>query len=203
MFSLERIGKFNAKIHCLLGILGLVNKKEFTDRLVLAGNSARKFAETLDYVKVKLPNNMVFTLQEYNDQRGHQSKDRKLKFLGGRFLDPSELRCLSAERAAALLWVDGQLPAWINVNVINYTADSTEIFLLFSKSLVAAEERKLPPDYGMEPNNLLVPFRIRGPWMQDWIKKRKNEWKLVLANCSFGSISHWFRRFIKMQLKNE
>lgn len=164
-----------------------MNKEDFTDRLILAGNTARKFAETLDYVNVKLPDKLVFTLQEYNDQLGRQSKNGKLKFLGGRFIDPSELKCLSASNAASLLWVGGKVPSWINVLPKNYTADTTEIELLFSKSLVPAEEEKLAPDYGMEFNNPLVPFRIRGPWMQEWIKMEKMN-------------SNWFRRIVHSAL---
>ena len=150
-----------------------MDKRAFIDRLILAGSTARKFAETLDYVKVKLPAKLTFTIHKYNDPRGTQSKFGKLKFLGGRFLNPSELKNLSAAKAASLIWVDGKVPSWINVYVKNYNADSTEIMLDFSKTLVPADEAKLSPDIGMKPNNPLVPFRIRGPIRQDWIKREK------------------------------
>jgi hypothetical protein len=150
-----------------------MDKKAFIDRLILAGSTARKFAETLDYVKVKLPVKLTFTIHKYNDPRGTQSKFGKLKFLGGRFLNPSELKNLSAPKAASLMWVDGKVPSWINVYVENYNTDSTEIMLEFSKTLVPADEEKLPPDYGMRPNNPLVPFRIRGPIIQDWIIRER------------------------------
>jgi hypothetical protein len=150
-----------------------MDKKAFIDRLILAGSTARKFAETLDYVKVKLPVKLTFTIHKYNDPRGTQSKFGKLKFLGGRFLNTSELQNLSAPRAAPLLWVDGKVPSWINVSVKNYNADSTEIMLEFSKTLVPADEAKLLPDIGMKPNDALVPFRIRGPIIQDWIIREK------------------------------
>jgi hypothetical protein len=150
-----------------------MDKSAFTDRLILAGSTARKFAETLDYVKVKLPAKLTFTIHKYNDPRGTQSKFGKLKFLGGRFLNPSELKNLSAAKTASLIWVDGKVPSWINVYVKNYNADSTEIMLDFSKTLVPADEAKLPPDIGMKPNDPLVPFRIRGPIIQDWIIREK------------------------------
>jgi len=160
-----------------------MDKRTFINRLILAGNTARKFATSLDYVNVKLPEKLIFTIQQYNDPNGTQSKMGKLKFLGGRFLNPSELKNLSADRAASLLWVDGKVPSWIDVNVNNYDAYSTEIMLSFSKTLVPAVEEKLPPDYGMEPNNPLVPFRIRGPIIQDWIiRERINK--------------NWFNRII-------
>lgn len=150
-----------------------MDKKAFMDRLILAGSAARKFAESQDYVKAKLPSKLTFTIHKYNDPQGTQSKFGKLKFLGGRFLNPGELKNLSAPRAASLLWVDGKVPSWINVSVKNYNADSTEIMLEFSKTLVPADEAKLPPDIGMKPNDPLIPFRIRGPIIQDWIIKEK------------------------------
>lgn len=150
-----------------------MDKKAFIDRLILAGSTARQFAETLVYVKAKLPVKLTFTIHKYNDPRGTQSKFGKLKFLGGRFLNPSELKNLSAPKAASLIWVDGKVPSWINVYVENYSADSTEIMLEFSKTLVPADEAKLPPDIGMKPNDPLVPFRVRGPIIQDWIIREK------------------------------
>jgi len=71
-----------------------MDKREFTDHLILASNTARKFTETLDYVNVKLPEKLIFTIQKYNDPGGAQSKIGKLKFLGGRFVNPSELKNL-------------------------------------------------------------------------------------------------------------
>lgn len=167
-----------------------MNKKEFIDRLILAGNTARKFAETLEYVEEKLPEKLVFTLQEFNDPRGRQSKDGKLKFLGGRFLEPSELRCLSAVKAASLLWVDGKVPRWIDVNVKNFTVDYTEIMLLFTKSLEQAEVENLYPDIGMEFNNPLVPFRIRGPGMVEWFEKDKmnKKWFCRVIHSALSAI---------------
>jgi hypothetical protein len=150
-----------------------MDKKAFIDRLILAGNTARIFAESLDYVKVKLPEKLTFTIHKFNDPLGTQSKFGKLKFLGGRFLNSSELKNLSADTAASLLWVDGKVPSWINIYPQDYTAEATEMKLEFSKLLVPAEEEKLPPDYGMKPNNPIIPFRIRGPIIQDWIIREK------------------------------
>ena len=87
-----------------------MDKVEFIDRLILAGESARKFAETLDYVEQKLPEDLVFSIEKYNDQNGRQSEEGKLKFLGGRFLKPDELENLPADKAASLLWADGKIP---------------------------------------------------------------------------------------------
>jgi len=166
-----------------------MDKKAFIDRLILAGSTARKFADSLDYVKVKLPAKLTFTIHKYNDPRGTQSKLGKLKFLGGRFLNQSEVKNLSADRAASLLWVDGKVPSWINVNVENYNADSTEIMLEISRTLVPADEEKLPPDIGMKPDNPLVPFRIRGPIIQDWIIREKNN-------------KNWFSRILYSVISN-
>lgn len=119
-----------------------MDKRAFTDRLILAGSIARKFAETLDYVKVTSPVKLIFTIQKYNDPRETQSKVGKLKFLGGRFVKPSELKNFSVDRAASLLWVDGKVSSWINIHPQNYTAETTEMKLEFSKLLVPAEKRK-------------------------------------------------------------
>ena len=74
-----------------------MDKRAFTDRLILADSIARKFAETLDYVKVTSPVKLIFTIQKYNDPRETQSKVGKLKFLGGRFVKPSELKNFSVD----------------------------------------------------------------------------------------------------------
>jgi hypothetical protein len=80
------------------------------------------------------------------------------------------LEKLEARRAASLLWVDGKIPAWINIGVGNYTETHTELIMRFnSMLLVPADETELPPDYKCERGNPIVPFRIRGPGIpQGW-----------------------------------
>jgi len=60
---------------------------------------------------------------------------------------------------------------------------------------VPAEEEKLPPDYGWESNNPLVPFRIRGPFRQDWIKREKinKNWLYRIVYSALLTISLGWR----------
>jgi hypothetical protein len=138
-----------------------MNKQEFFERLKLAGKTARKFAA--GYVLEHLPLDLCFTLSRYDDPHGRRGAPGTIKFLGGRFLKPTELTQLTPARAAALLWVDGKVPAWINIGVAARLDTKTELFIRFSRTLVPADENELPPDIGCPKGNPLVPFRIRGP----------------------------------------
>ncbi len=138
-----------------------MNKQQFHERLEMAGRIAREFAAS--YVLDRLPEELCFTLSPYNDPRGRPGPPGTLKFLGGRLLGPDDLRRLTATRAAALLWVDGKVPAWINIGVCGCLEAKTDLLLRFSRNLVPADEDELPPDVGCPRGNPLVPFRIRGP----------------------------------------
>lgn len=140
-----------------------MTKLEFRDRLILAGELARRFAAS--YVIDPLPELLCFTLARFHDPHGRPPPPGKLKFLGGRFVRPQDLRRLSADRAASLLWVDGRVPAWINIGVTAALATQTELILRFTGRLFPADENKLAPDVGCPPGNRLIPFRLRGPSM--------------------------------------
>jgi hypothetical protein len=62
-----------------------------------------------------------------------------------------------------LLWVDGEVPAWINIGVSACVGTKTELLIRFSGTLAPADEDELPPDVGCPRGNRLVPFRMRGP----------------------------------------
>jgi hypothetical protein len=138
-----------------------VDKQQFLQRLQLAGGTARAFAAS--YILDLLPEELCFTISRYDDPSGRRGPPGTIKFLGGRFLKPSDLVRLTARRAAALLWVDGKVPAWINIGVGARLETTTELVLRFCRLLVPADEGQLPPDFGCPPGNPLVPFRIRGP----------------------------------------
>jgi hypothetical protein len=138
-----------------------VDEKQFYKRLLLAGQVARESAAS--YVVEQLPEELCFTLSAYNDPRGRPGPPGTIKFLGGRLLKPNDLHRLSASRAAALLWVDGKVPAWVNIGVAACRGMKTELLIHFSRRLVLADEGQLPPDFGCAKGNRLVPFRIRGP----------------------------------------
>jgi hypothetical protein len=138
-----------------------VNKQQFLERLRLAGEIARKFAAS--YVLDELPVDLCNTISRYDDPHGRRGPPGTMKFLGGRFLKPTDLSRLTAARAAALLWVDGKVPAWINIGVAACLDTKTEFIIRFSRTLVPADENELPPDIRCSKGNPLVPFRIRGP----------------------------------------
>jgi hypothetical protein len=137
-----------------------VNKQQFLERMQLAGDMARNFSAS--YVLEELPEELCYTISPYDDPRGTRGPPGTIKFLGGRFLQPRDLRRLPAPRAASLLWVDGKVPAWINIGVSASLESKTEMLLRFSRQLVPADENQLMPDYGCEKGNPFVPFRIRG-----------------------------------------
>jgi hypothetical protein len=138
-----------------------LNKQQFIQRLELAGETARNSAAR--YVLEHLPEDLCFTISLYDDQRGRRGPPGTIKFLGGRLLKPGDLRRLTAARAAALLWVDGKVPAWINIGVSACLETKTELLMRFCRTLVPADENELPPDFGCPKGNRLVPFRIRSP----------------------------------------
>jgi hypothetical protein len=138
-----------------------VNKRQFIERFKLAGDIARNFAA--NYILETLPEELCFSIYPFDDPRGKRGPAGTIKLPGGRFLDPSSLRRMNAGRAAALLWLDGKVPAWINVGVSSCSQNRTELIVRFCGTFVPADENELPPDIGCVKGNELVPFRIRGP----------------------------------------
>ena len=100
-----------------------MNKREFTDRLILAGTRAHAFAAS--YVVESLPETLCYTVDKHDDLSGRCGPEGTIKFLGGRFLYPSGLVRISPVRAAQLLWVDGMVPAWINIAVWDCDEEAT------------------------------------------------------------------------------
>lgn len=148
-----------------------MDKSEFIDRLVLAANAARDFAKKLHQVDAELPERMAFTLHFFPAPDEQAEKGGPIKFLGGRLLNSDELIGVPASRAGALLWVDGKVPEWVNICLTGYSSTASEFELYFSKLLLPANEKELPPDAGTERGNRLVPFRIRGPGNDSWVKR--------------------------------
>ena len=87
-----------------------------------------------------------------------------LKYFGGRFVTPGDLKHLRAWRAASMLWVDGKVPAWVDVSVEGVYEDYSVVGVRCSTELLAFDEDKLPndlPEY-VDPGDSIKPFRTRG-----------------------------------------
>ena len=138
-----------------------MTKTEFYERLCLAGKTARDFAAS--YIADDLPTDLCFTIQTFGIRHGTQGPPGTIKIIGGRFVQPDDLLRVNARRAASLLWVDGKVPAWVNLGVIDYANRLTELYIRFCSRIVMADVNLLPPDARCEPGNPIVPFRIRGP----------------------------------------
>jgi hypothetical protein len=150
-----------------------MDKQEFRRRLERAGQRARAFAA--QYVVEHLPDALLYSLPPMDDHRGRRGPEGTIKYFGGRFIRPDDLRCIPAHRAADLLWVDGKVPAWINVCVTSATAEATHIGLLCSAKLVPAEESRLSRDIVTVPGDPIEPFRIRGPAVPEgWTSVRES-----------------------------
>jgi hypothetical protein len=137
-----------------------LSQREFIDRLIAAGERVRLFTMRLGVTQ--LPERLVYTLPARNDTRGRPAPGAALKYLGGRFVRPAQLRRLDAVRAGQLLYVDGRVPAWVNLTVVGRDASTTEIGAL-AGALIEGDPARLPRDVGASLENELAPFRIRGP----------------------------------------
>ncbi len=140
-----------------------MDKREFARRLGRASERAREFAAR--YVEEVLPPSFVYVLPDYDDPKGRRAPEGMLKYFGGRFVRPEDLLLVSDSRAVDLLWVDGRVPAWINVNVQAVQADATVIRMRCSEDLHPAEHAALHRDIpaAVDPADPVEPFRIRGP----------------------------------------
>jgi hypothetical protein len=140
-----------------------MNKQEFIRRVDRAGERARLFAE--GYVVEALPASILYVISPYDDPQGRRGPPGTIKFFGGRFLTPQDLVLISAARTADLLWVDGRVPAWINLSVESVDAAATHVRVLKSAKLVKADENTLQRDLpaAVVEDDPIEPFRIRGP----------------------------------------
>ena len=120
------------------------------------------------YVNRNLPKQVVYSIFPPGKLDDEISEMDTVKIWGGRILDIGDLKGLSSVEAGTYLWVDGKVPEWVNLCVINSNDDYTEIEIMACAKVVEANATILQPDLHMEPGNPLVPFRIRGPSVADW-----------------------------------
>jgi hypothetical protein len=157
-----------------------VDKKEFRRRLERAGERARQCAE--QYVIEPLPSALRLSLPEIDDPRGARGPVGTIKFFGGRFLRPEELVLVSPARAADLLWVNGRVPAWVNLNVEYLDEQSTHIRVRCSHTLLTADQAMLSRDIVVDPADPVEPFRIRGPALVHGWRSVELDGKICLLN---------------------
>ena len=140
-----------------------MDKPEFHRRLETAAERCRLLAER--YALRSLPATLLYVLPEFDDPYGSRGPQGTVKYFGGRFVKPAELRLINSHRAVDLLWVDGRVPSWINLAAEAVTSRGTVIQVDCSHSLAVADERALPRDLpaAVDPANPVEPFRIRGP----------------------------------------
>jgi hypothetical protein len=136
---------------------------EFGRRLNRAGRLARETAQ--QHVLEALPEVLRYTIAPVDDPRGRRGPADTVKFIGGRFIKPEALVLVHASRAVHLLWVDGKVPAWVNLSVSSLDAETTHVSVTYSHDLVPADEDRLPPDAVVPKEGSLAPFRVRGPAM--------------------------------------
>ena len=155
-----------------------MNKKQFIERLRSASHMAHALAAS--YVIEPLPQELLFNIDPMDDPRGSRGPEGTVKFLGGRFVLLKDLYRLEASKAASLLWVDGRVPAWVNLCVVDCDEHTTSIEVAYTQVLMEADESKLPRDIGASPENALAPFRIRGPGVPDGWRSIANDGRVPL-----------------------
>jgi hypothetical protein len=159
-----------------------MDKREFGRRLERAAERAREFAQR--YVEEVLPPSFLYVLPEYDDPQGRRGPEGTMKYFGGRFLRAEDLSLVTSARATDLLWVDGRLPAWINVNVESVNPEATVIRMRCSRELHRADEDMLGRDIptAVDPDDPVEPFRIRGPAVPQGWRSVEEDGRISLLN---------------------
>ena len=117
-----------------------------------AAARCRVFAQL--YVVEALPPSLRF---DFSAAERKPEPDGRVKFLGGRLLTPVQLRDVEPVRARQYLWVDGKVPAWINLSVHAADADHTYIEVRVTDRLVAEVSHMYHQSEGNPPFHLLSP----------------------------------------------
>lgn len=150
--------------------------------MIRAGERARCFAEPL--VVETLPPSILYIVSDLDDPKGRRGPPGTIKFLGGRFVSPDDLVLISSARTSDLLWVDGRVPSWINLNVESVDPVSTHIRVRMSGKLVTADEGTLPRDLpaAVDESDSVEPFRIRGPMVPHGWQSLERDGRISLSS---------------------
>ncbi len=130
-----------------------MTKSEFAQVFEQAAVQCFEFAQEL--VSDQLPRSLRFNLHggilETLDSG-------QVKFIGGRILFPEQLSGVEGKQAGQWLWVDGKIPAWINLVVSGYDEDHTFIDVFFNRSKLTSRESQLRyQEWGFPPFHILGP----------------------------------------------
>lgn len=135
-----------------------------------AARSCRAFAER--FVSEHLP--MVLRFDFPVGARPVDGEGR-VKFLGGRLLTPDQLHGVDGTRACRYLWVDGQIPVWINLNVASADERFTYVEVRVSH-LLTADDRVLYHQWEGNP-----PFHVLSPCVPPGWKSLEESGKFSLG----------------------
>jgi len=128
-----------------------MKKEEYIDRFDKASNFCRDF--TLQFIEEHLPEKINFNIE------WHSPKDAegKRKFLGGRLVSEGDLKQIEYAKARKMLWIDGKIPQWINMNIDDYDEEYTTITIRCCGRLTNQEECLYHESEGNPPFHILGP----------------------------------------------
>lgn len=124
----------------------------FIPAFARAASRCREFAQL--FVIEELPSSLRFDFRAAERTPG---PDGRIKFLGGRLLAPTQLRGVEPVRARNYLWVDGRVPAWVNLSVHAADAEHTFIEVCATNRLVGEVGHMYHQREGNPPFHLLGP----------------------------------------------
>jgi hypothetical protein len=128
-----------------------MDKKEYIRRFDLAVSACVDLART--YVIEVLPDDVRFDVAQHR----RPNEEGKIKYIGGRLLDPAAIRSVPYKEASEIHWVDGSVPRWIDMYVCRVDGDATIINIDTTDMLISQEEKLLHRWRGNPP------FQVLGP----------------------------------------
>ena len=138
-----------------------MDKEEYIRRFDLAAQECRDFARS--FVIEDLPEAILFDVA----LRWPPTVKGKIKYIGGRLLDPASIRSVPYVKARKMFWVDGKVPRWINMQVSRVEGNATVIEIATTDKLTSKEDRLMHAREGNPPFHVLGPWFPRFGWSMD------------------------------------
>ena len=92
-----------------------MDKEQFQKKFEKAAIRACNFAQSMS--TRTLPPSVKFNIDPINLSYGKSAPPGYIKFLGGKMMNPEQLNGLTLFQTVKLLWIDGKIPCWINLQV--------------------------------------------------------------------------------------